>query len=99
VPLRLRSNVAYTLKMSAAAMTYGSGTPDANSVTLADIGFGVLSSARDSGGGVMAGTDTIAATAVATRPPGRRARSIRPPGVTSTTQAIHWAITPAARPS
>jgi hypothetical protein len=63
VPLRLRSNVSYTLKMSAAAMTYGSGTPDASSVTLADIGFGVTSTARDSGGGVAAGTDTIAATA------------------------------------
>ncbi len=63
VPLRLRSNVSYTLKMNAAAMTYGSGTPDANSVTLADIGFGVLSTARDSGGGVATGTDTTAATA------------------------------------
>jgi len=60
VPLRLRSNVAYTLKMTAAAMTYGSGTPDADSGTLADIGFGVTSAARDSGGGVMAGTDTVA---------------------------------------
>ena len=63
VPLRLRSNVSYTLKMNAATMTYGSGTPDANSVTLADIGFGVLSTARDSGGGVATGTDTTAATA------------------------------------
>jgi len=63
VPLRLRSNVSYTLKMSAAAMTYGSGTPDTSSVTLADIGFGVTSTARDSGGGVASGTDTIAATA------------------------------------
>ena len=63
VPLRLRSNVSYTLKMGASAMTYGSGTPDASSVTLADIGFGVLSTARDSGGGVASGTDTIAATA------------------------------------
>ncbi|MFL6275852.1 MAG: hypothetical protein ACJ74G_11755 [Blastocatellia bacterium] len=60
VPLRLRSNVAYTLKMTAGTMTYGSGTPDADSVTLADIGFGVTSAARDSGGGVMAGTDTVA---------------------------------------
>src|SRR5262249_40745854 len=41
VPLRLRSNVSYTLKMSAASMTYGSGTPDTSSVTLPDIGFGV----------------------------------------------------------
>src|SRR3984893_7180315 len=41
VPLRLRSNVSYTLKTSAAAMTYGSGTTDASSVTLPDIGFGV----------------------------------------------------------
>lgn len=63
VPLRLRSNVSYTLKTSVAAITYGSGTPDANSVTLADIGFGVLTATRDSGGGVAAGTDTIAATA------------------------------------
>jgi hypothetical protein len=63
VPLRLRSNVSYTLRMSAAAMTYGSGTPDASSVTLADIGFGVTSAARDSGGGLATGTDTIAATA------------------------------------
>src|SRR5213078_87673 len=36
VPLRLRSNVSYTLKTSAAAITYGAGTPDASSVTLAD---------------------------------------------------------------
>ncbi|HYP27490.1 MAG TPA: hypothetical protein VE262_12300 [Blastocatellia bacterium] len=63
VPLRLRSNVSYTLRMSAAAMTYGSGTPDASSVTLADIGFGVTSAVRDSGSGVASGTDTIAATA------------------------------------
>jgi hypothetical protein len=63
VPLRLRSNVSYTLKMSAAAITYGGGPPDASSVTLADIGFGVSSAARDSGGGVAAGTDTIAPTA------------------------------------
>ncbi len=63
VPLRLRSNVSYTFKMSAAAMTYGSGTPDANSVTLADIGFGLTTATRDSGGGVAAGADTIAATA------------------------------------
>jgi hypothetical protein len=63
VPLRLRSNVSYTLKTSVAALTYGSGTPDANSVTLADIGFGVTTATRDSGGGVAAGTDTIAATA------------------------------------
>ena len=63
VPLRLRSNVSYTLKTSAAAMTYGSGTPDASSVTLADIGFGLTTATRDSGGGVAAGADTIAATA------------------------------------
>lgn len=63
VPLRLRSNVSYTLKTSAAAMTYGSGTPDSSSVMLADIGFGVTAATRDSGGGVAAGTDTIAATA------------------------------------
>ncbi|HXG90908.1 MAG TPA: hypothetical protein VNN73_00880 [Blastocatellia bacterium] len=63
VPLRLRSNVSYTLKMSAGAMTYGSGTPDAQSVTLADIGFGVTSATRDSGGGVATGTDTVAAAA------------------------------------
>lgn len=63
VPLRVRSNVSYTLKMSAAAMTYGSGTPDANSVTLADIGFGLTTAIRDIGGGVAAGADTIAATA------------------------------------
>jgi hypothetical protein len=63
VPLRLRSNVSYTLRMSAAAMTYGSGTPDADSVTLADIGFGVVSAVRDSGGGVATGTDTITAAA------------------------------------
>ncbi len=63
VPLRLRSNVSYTLKTSAAAITYGAGTPDANSVTLADLGFGITTATRDSGGGVAAGTDTIAATA------------------------------------
>jgi hypothetical protein len=63
VPLRLRSNVSYTLKMSAAAIIYGGGPPDANSVTLADIGFGLNTATRDSGGGVAAGTDTIAATA------------------------------------
>ena len=63
VPLRLRSNVSYTLKTSAAAMTYGSGPSDASSVTLADIGFGVITATRDSGGGVAAGADTIAALA------------------------------------
>lgn len=63
VPLRLRSNVSYTLKATAAAITYGSGTPDSSSVTLADIGFGIITATRDSGGGVAAGTDTIAATA------------------------------------
>jgi hypothetical protein len=63
VPLRLRGNESYTLKASAAAMTYGSGTPDTSSVTLADIGFGVTSATRDSGGGVATGTDTIAASA------------------------------------
>jgi hypothetical protein len=63
VPLRLRSNVSYTLRMNAAAMTYGGGTPDADSVTLADIGFGVLSAIRDSGGGVASGADTITAAA------------------------------------
>jgi hypothetical protein len=44
-------------------MVYGSGTPDASSVTLPDIGFGVTSATRDSGGGVASGTDTIAAAA------------------------------------
>jgi hypothetical protein len=63
VPLRLRSNVSYTLKMSAAAMVYGSGTPDSSSVTLPDIGFGVTAASRDSGAGVASGTDTIAAAA------------------------------------
>jgi hypothetical protein len=63
VPLRLRSNVSYTLKTTAGAITYGAGTPDASSVTLADIGFGVTAATRDSGGGVAAGADTIAATA------------------------------------
>jgi hypothetical protein len=63
VPLRLRSNVSYTLKMAASAMVYGSGTPDSESVTLKDIGFGVTASARDSGGGVATGTDTVAANA------------------------------------
>jgi hypothetical protein len=63
VLLRLRSNVSYTLKMSAAAMTYSGGPSDADSVTLADIGFGMISSVRDSGGGVATGTDTIAASA------------------------------------
>jgi len=63
VPLRLRSNVSYTLKTSAAAMTYPTGTTDASSVTLADIGFGLTTATRDSGGGVAAGADTIAATA------------------------------------
>ena len=63
VPLRLRSNVSYTLKTSAAAITYGSGTPDASSVTLADIGFGITTATRDSGGGVAGGSDTIAAAA------------------------------------
>jgi hypothetical protein len=60
VPLRLRSNVSYTLKMSAAAMTYGGGPSDADSVALADIGFGVISAARDSGAGIAAGADSIA---------------------------------------
>ena len=63
VPLRLRSNVSYTLRMSAAAMAYGSGTPDADSVTLADVGFGVVSAVRDSTGGVASGADIIAAAA------------------------------------
>jgi len=63
VPLRLRSNVSYTLKTSVAAITYGTGTPDANSVTLGDIGFGITTATRDSGGGVAVGSDTIAATA------------------------------------
>jgi hypothetical protein len=63
VPLRLRSNVSYTFRMSAAAITYGAGTPDASSVTLADIGFGLPTATRDSGGGVRAGADTIAAAA------------------------------------
>ncbi|MCI0486987.1 MAG: hypothetical protein L0229_10345 [Blastocatellia bacterium] len=63
VPLRLRSNVLYTLRMSAAAMTYGGGPSDGDSVLLSDIGFGVTSAVRDSGGGVATGTDTIAAAA------------------------------------
>jgi hypothetical protein len=63
VPLRLRSNVSNTLRMSAAPMTYGSGAPDADSVTLADIGFGVVSAVRDSTGGVASGTDTVTAAA------------------------------------
>ena len=63
VPVRLRSNLSYTLKMSASAITYGSGTPDADSVTLADIGFGVTAAARDSGGSIISGTDTITASA------------------------------------
>jgi hypothetical protein len=63
VPLRLRSNVSYTLKMAASAMSYPSGTPDAESVTLKDIGFGVTAAARDSGGGVATGTDTVVAAA------------------------------------
>jgi hypothetical protein len=62
VPLRLRSNMAYALSMTAAAMSYG-GSSDAESVTLADIGFGVTSATRDSGGGVASGTDTVAANA------------------------------------
>src|SRR5262245_53957788 len=62
VPLRLRSNLSYTLRMSAAAITYGGGPSDADSVTLADIGFGVMSATRDSGG-IASGTDTIAASA------------------------------------
>lgn len=62
VPLRLRSNVSYTLKTGVAAMTYGGGTTDANSVTLADIGFGLTAATRDSGGGVAAGSDTITAS-------------------------------------
>src|SRR5438552_459243 len=41
VPLRLRTNVSYTFKMGATAITYGGGLPDADSVTLADIGFGL----------------------------------------------------------
>lgn len=60
VPLRLRSNVSYTLKTSASAIT---GVTDASSVTLADIGFGITTATRDSGGGVAAGADTIAAAA------------------------------------
>lgn len=63
VPLRLRSNVSYTLRMSASAMVYGGGTPDADSVQLSDIGFGVISAVRDSGGGVASGTDTVVASA------------------------------------
>jgi hypothetical protein len=63
VPIRLRSNLSYTLRMSASAITYGGGTPDADSVTLADIGFGVTSATRDTGGGIISGTDTIAANA------------------------------------
>ncbi|HEU4390819.1 MAG TPA: hypothetical protein VFV34_23645, partial [Blastocatellia bacterium] len=63
VPIRLRSNLSYTLKASASSMSYGSGTPDADSVTLADIGFGVTAATRDSAGGIIAGTDTIAASA------------------------------------
>lgn len=63
VPLRLRTNVSYTLKTSAAAMVYGGGPPDASSVTLADIGFGLTTATRDGGGGVAAGADTIAAAA------------------------------------
>lgn len=60
VPLRLRSNVSYTLKTSASAIT---GVTDTSSVTLADIGFGITTATRDSGGGVAAGADTIAAAA------------------------------------
>jgi hypothetical protein len=63
VPLRLRSNVSYTLKTTAGAIAYGSGTPDTSSVVLADIGFGVTTATRDAGGGVAAGSDTIVATA------------------------------------
>jgi hypothetical protein len=59
VPVRLRSNVTYTLKVSAAAMTYG-GSNDADSVTLADIGFGLASVTRTVTGGVASGTDTVA---------------------------------------
>jgi len=60
VPLRLRSNVSYTLKTSASAIT---GVTDASSVTLADIGFGITTAIRDAGGGVAGGADTIAAAA------------------------------------
>jgi hypothetical protein len=60
VPLRLRSNVSYTLKTSASAIT---GVTDASSVTLADIGFGITTATRDAGAGVAAGADTIVATA------------------------------------
>jgi hypothetical protein len=63
VPLRLRSNVSYTLRTSAAAIVYGGGPPDASSVTLADIGFGLTTATRDVGGGVAVGADTIAAAA------------------------------------
>jgi hypothetical protein len=63
IPLRLRTNVSYTFKMGAAAITYPTGIPDANSVTLADIGFGVTAATRDVGGGVAAGADTIAGVA------------------------------------
>lgn len=63
VPLRLRSNVSYTLRMSASTMTYGGGPSDGDSVLLSDIGFGVTSAIRDSGGGVATGTDTVAAAA------------------------------------
>src|SRR5437867_79658 len=52
VPLRFRSNVSYTTKLSASSIVYGGGPSDASSVTLADIGFGVMSAVRDSGGGV-----------------------------------------------
>lgn len=60
VPLRLRSNVSYTLKTSASAIT---GVTDASSVTLADIGFGITTATRDVGGGVAVLVDTIAAAA------------------------------------
>jgi hypothetical protein len=60
VPLRLRSNVAYTLAMS----TTGFTNADSNAIQPSDVGFGVVSATRDSGGGVnTSGTDTIVAAA------------------------------------
>jgi hypothetical protein len=55
IPIRLRSNITYSLAMS----TGGLVNADADAVQGTDIGFGVMSVARDVGGGVnAAGVDT-----------------------------------------
>ncbi len=64
VPLRIRSNAAYVLSVASTVTTSGS---TANSITSADIGFGLGSIAR-TGVGVAAGTDTNATAGDPTLP-------------------------------